>query len=530
MKQIKFLYLPFAIAAVGSLALLQSCKDDPKPIFAKPAIALSGNGSVFLKPSAPISVELNLTSEGGNGKLIVSKNGGFLEEVPLDKTATTFTYNTQTVDATSKEGDVITYSFILENTQELESDPIELKVNVAVYDEITIGTTKVYKVVAPNDNIIPSGTTVKFVTGRKYKIDSLIKFAAGSKLEVQAGVEIYFRAGGPRFAGIDVVLGLVDVQGTATSPVVMTSEKAINGGTPAAGDWWQFRIEGTGPGSNSGIVKYLRIENGGDRAFRLFNVGNGTSISFVQVLRSTTEGIMFTGGDVNVSNLICTDCNGGAFRMGEDYKGRMQFLIGVTVTRTATTAIPEPDDFVIRETAAPIIANVTLIGPGKVFTPNTHGIRYRTVSTGKIYNTVVTEYPRRGVRAVNNGTSELISVTDLTGPSVLAYSYVFNVTTDPYRELAVNFSGTFNATTGASLTNPFFNNTTNKLGSVWTLTAIPGIGVNDFIPNAETVSAFNPTTLGSFFVSAPYAGAIKDASATSDWTKGWTKNPDGTIR
>lgn len=511
------------IICMAVIFSIQSCSNDPEPVYAKPGITIEGNASVLLKPSAVISVTLNLQAEGGNGKIIIDRNGAFLEEITPDRNATTFTYNTQTVSPTAAEGDEIKYRFILVNTQELESDPIEFTVGVARYDLVTVGTTALYKIETPADNIIPEGQTIKLSRNRSYFLESSIQFATGSTFVVEEGVKLYISTEGVNKRSINV-LGQVNIQGTATNPVVFTSDKTIRpGSTPAPGDWIQFRIQGTGPGSNSGTVRYLRIEySGSDRGFRLVNVGSGTSLSYIQVFKSSTEGFMPTNGDVNLSYLVATDCDGGGFRLGDNYTGNMQFVIAVSTTRT----IVDADELVIRETAAPRIANATLVGPGAAYTVNVHGIRFRATSQGKVYNTIVAEYPRRGVRLNEN-----VVTTDLSGPTVFAHSFSFNVTSEPYRDDRTGGTNPFRGSiVNDAFVNPYFNNVTGLNGTTPTLTTIAGIGTNDFVPAAEQVSTFNPTTLGSFFTAAPFVGAIKDNAAASDWTRGWVKNPDGSIR
>ncbi|MBX2946724.1 MAG: hypothetical protein KF725_12895 [Cyclobacteriaceae bacterium] len=519
----KIFFTMLGMVCLTVVLTIQSCSDDPDPVFGQPAISIQGDPLVLLKPGATISVTLNLDAEGGNGKLVVNRNGAFLEEVVLVSTATTFTYNTQTVPATLLEGDEIAYQFVLVNTQQLESAPVSFTVSVASYDQVTVGTTPLYKIEAPSDNIIPEGQTVKLSRNREYFLDASIQFATGSTFTVEEGVKLYINTAGTDKRSINV-LGQVNIQGTATNPVVFTSDKVLQAGaTPAAGDWIQFRIQGTGPGSNSGTVRYLRIEySGSDRGFRLVNVGSGTSISYVQVYKSTTEGFMPTNGDVNLSYVICTDCNGGAFRFGDNYTGNVQFAIAVSTTRTTTDA----DELTIRETATPKIANVTLVGPGADYGVNVHGIRFRSTSQGKVYNSIVTAYPRRGVRLNEN-----VVTTDINGPTVFAHSYSFDVATEPYRDDRAGGTNPFRGSIVDDVfVNPYFNNVTGLDGTTPILTTIAGIGKNDFIPNAETTSVFNPSTLGSFFVSAPFVGAIKDNNTASDWTRGWVKNIDGTIR
>ncbi|MGC4234991.1 MAG: hypothetical protein QM594_18610, partial [Niabella sp.] len=246
------------------------------------------------------------------------------------------------------------------------------------------------------------------------------------------------------------------------------------------------------------------------------DVGAATNISYVQIFKSTTEGVMITNGNAKLKYIVATDCEGGSYRLGDSYEGFMQFIISASSTYFA-----ELDDFTIREDAKLVIANATILGPGSGAS-NTHGIRMRANAAPKMYNCIVSQFPRRGVRVVDN-----VQVTNLNGLAVFAYSYVFNVPSDPYRDNGVLFAGTFNAD-GTPLQNTFHNNVLAKTGNNYTLSTIAGIGVGDFVPDAETASAFNPATIDPFFTAASFVGAVKNDA--EDWTKGWVKNADGTIR
>jgi hypothetical protein len=492
-------------------------QDEPDPVFGAPQLSLSGDNSGMYKPGDPVSVTLNLNAEGGSKSLVVNRDGGFLEEITLDATASTYTYATETVPATAEEGDAIEYSFILVNQQDTESSPVEYTANVAVYDPVTIGTTEVYAVALPEDGIISEGQTVKFARGRNYFLAGPVSFAPGSRLEIEPGVTVYLNT---EADPVSVVIDNAEAEivGTSTEPIVMTSDKVLRGTAPEPGDWGIFNIRGGGAGTSQGRIQYLRLEYPTARAFRLQNVGDGTEISYVQVYYANGEGFMPTDGNVNMSHLVATNCRGGGFRLGDEYSGNIQYLIAVT-----SEASEEADDLSIRENSTATVSNATFIGPGADYPQNTHGIRLRASSQGKVYNTIVAEYPRRGVR----GTDE-IQVTDINGPTVFAHSYVFNVGNDPFANLALPFAGTFDPQTGERLDNPFNNNITSITTEGYTANAIPGIGVNDYVPEAETASEFNPTALGDFFQAAPFVGAIRNAD--EDWTRGWVKNPDDSIR
>lgn len=498
------------------LAALSGCKDK-EVVYPNPVLSVSGDATGEFKPGASLSVTLNINAGGGAKSIIVKRAGGFLEEVPVNADATTFTYSTQKVPETLAEGEEVAYGFALVNKNDVQSAEVAYTVKAALYDKVTVGSESLYNVTIPTDGIVNSGTTIKLIKGRKYQVSSSLTFAKGAKLQVEEGVTVYMLAGQSNPVAIEVQ-GEADIRGTSTAPVVFTSTRVLTSATPAApGDWTWLRLTGSGNESNNGVVKYLRIEYGGDRAFRLTDVGQATEIDYVQVYKASGEGVMVTNGNARLKHIVATDCQGGSYRLGDSYSGLMQFIISVNSDQYA-----ENDDFAIREDASPVIANVTLLGPGQD-EANTHGMRMRANAKPKVYNAVIAEFPRRGLRGGDN-----VTITNMAGTAVFAHSFIFNVKSDPYRDLAVAFAGTFDPVSGERLTNLFNNNVIALKGSAFTVETLAGIGVGNFVPSAEKASTFNPSSLNAFFSSAGYVGAVNNAAG--DWTKGWVKNPNGAVR
>ncbi|GMQ27878.1 hypothetical protein [Algoriphagus confluentis] len=510
-NQVKYSFRLFLALIVCSG--LGSCGEDEPPVFSAPELSLAGSENILVKVGEVIPVTINFTAEGGAKELVVYRDGGVLEVVPLTPEATSVTYTNQTVPLTALEGEQFQYEFSVVNTQDLESSRVGLTVSARQYDLVTIGGQELYEVFPPEDGVIPSGTELRFVTGRNYLFRGSFFLAAGNTFTVQSGVTLYMDSEAESPITIELGEGsTAAVVGTASSPVVMTSSATL-GGTPTAGDWNRFRLNG----SVNSQIRYLRTEFANE-GLRVSDTDDSNTIEYVQVMNTGEEGFYITNGNVNLKYLYSLNAGTGGFRIGDNYEGNLQFLIAQLSER-----FDEATELEIRETAKPTISNVTLIGPG-VDTQNTHGVRLRSASEGKIYNAIVASFPRRGLRMNDN-----VVVNGLEGPTVFAYSFIFDVPTDPYRDDTSNgnpFRGFLDE--NGEFQNPFFNNVTGFEEGNPILTAIPGIGTNAFIPDSEVVSDFNPTALGSFFTAAPYVGAV--TSEQNDWTRGWTKNPDGSIR
>lgn len=133
-------------------------------------------------------------------------------------------------------------------------------------------------------------------------------------------------------------------EGTETDPIVFTSSKSIR----KAGDWGgilllgeapinkfgnsasvNFDLDatyasygGTNPASNSGILKYVRIEYAGAKikgfgthnALFLGGVGNQTTIENVMVSHSGGDSFEVFGGDVNLNKLISNKSSSNDFK------------------------------------------------------------------------------------------------------------------------------------------------------------------------------------------------------------------------
>lgn len=516
----------FEIRMIGMLMVLASLmglyacnNDDDAPVvtFDAPVLSLSSPTTLALKPGAAIEATFSIEAEGGLKSIIVNRGGGFLEEIELDdQDASSFTYTGQTVPSDAAEGDEITYEFIGVNTQDTEAAPVSMAISVTVYDQTTVGGTALFNVTPtlPADGVVPAGTTVKFAANRAYYIGqpgtdvSEITFELGATLIIEEGATVYMQS------GVDMemtVFGTLDVQGTANNPVVMTSEHVLIADTDAeAGDWATFQIEGEGDGSNSGTFRYVRIEYAGDRAFILDNVGNGTTISHVQVWKCTDEGMFIGDGDVNLSHMVVTDSEDTQYRLDDAYKGNMQFILAVISLQD-----DGDESMYLRGDSRATISNVTVVGPGLIEgIGEPDGLRFWSTQGNKVYNAIVAELPSWGVRAEQSESDGRPAVTDINGPVVFAHSYVFN--TEAQDEVTGNQGRDDGAT---FFTDASFNNSSD---------AVEGIGPLDFVPDSAPSSTFDPTTLGSFFRAASYAGAVENAA--NDWTTGWVKNPDGSLR
>lgn len=505
-----------AVLAMALLVMACDKEDDPEPLPATPTIALQGDSEIIVKSGETIDVALTLNAAGGSRSLIVNKNGGFLEEVALTESQTSYTYSNESVPADAEEGEEFGYEFILVDQQAQESAPVGVTVSTARYDLITVAGESLYDATITTDGTVPSGYHMKLISGRNYFIGSSLEFEANTSLTIEAGVHVYLDKNADSPVEISVEEGVnVSIVGTADNPVVFTSSGVLDG-TAEPNDWDRFRYGDV----QNGVFQYVRSEYA-DQGIRFGDTDDSNTVDHLTTYHTGGEGFYFTNGNVNARYLVAVNSEGGSFRLGDAYEGKIQFAIGM-IGETFT----DNQELDIREVATPTLANVTLIGPG-IEAENTHGVRLRASSQGKIYNAIVASFPRRGVRLNDD-----VQVTDLDGETVFAYSYVFDVDRDPFRD-DTDLGNPFQGYTDedGNYQNPFFNNITglDEDGDP-ILVPIEGIGPGDFIPaeKVEAVDSFDPSTVDSWFTSVNYVGAVEDEA--DDWTLGWVKNPDGSIR
>lgn len=193
-----------------------------------------------------------------------------------------------------------------------------------------------------NKNVSDEGTQIgngdqEFVfTGKQtlkkgtYILKGWVYIADGAELTIEPGTIIK----GDKQTKAALIAergGKLIAQGTATSPIVFTSEEAKGNRRP--GDWGgiilcgkaetnegEKQIEG-GPrtkfggnddADNSGVLKYVRIEFAGYpfqtdqeiNGLTLGAVGSGTTIDHVQVSYSNDDSFEWFGGTVNCDHLI----------------------------------------------------------------------------------------------------------------------------------------------------------------------------------------------------------------------------------
>lgn len=437
---------------------------------------------------------------------------------------------------------------------------------------------------------VVSGTLTGNVTWSKdtiYKLSGFVRVgsddgttidnAGGKKgvLKIEAGTLI---VGEKSSKGTLIVQrgSKIMAEGTATAPIIFTSEKAE--GSKAAGDWGGLVIcglapiniagghaeleggygayfGGNTPTDNSGILKYVRVEYAGIpinpnqeiNSFTFGGVGNGTTLSYLQASYGGDDSFEWFGGTVNADHLIAYRGVDDDFDTDNGYSGHIQFGLGIRDKNIADFGPSgasngfESDNDANSSINAPFttveFSNMTIVGPKKdtataIATPFKNGALIRRNSKHKIFNSVIIGYPNAisvdGNTTVANSIAGDMQIRNTVisgtnGTNGNGYFVLGDVTTPSATTTWV--TGTWATAKDWFLDATFGNSIVPRWdalgidGSIFEAGITPTLTLTGSSP---LLSGANFTGLNSAFASVAYRGAF----GATDWTTSWTEwNP-----
>ncbi len=211
-----------------------------------------------------------------------------------------------------------------------------------------------------------------------YQLNGRVVVDAGVTLTVEAGTIIKGEEGDGANASVLIVGkgGMIDAQGTAESPIVMTSvldniavgqrngsnldetdnglwgglivlgdapisadaSEALVEGLPANEPWAVYG--GSDAADNSGILSYVSVRHGGTligdgneiNGITFAGVGNGTTVEHIEVFATLDDGVEFFGGTVNASHVSVTAQGDDAYDIDQAYSGTIENFVYVAGT------------------------------------------------------------------------------------------------------------------------------------------------------------------------------------------------------
>lgn len=514
---------------IAGFALMVGCERDKDLILVEATVEiLNYDGNALIQePGGTVDIDAQMQSIAGIEKVEILLDGTVAENIVLEQPLAYSHLFTYTIPSEASIG--TEYSIVFKMTDAIG--------RVTESQVVKIIADQPYSV----EEFVFEGTTYQRIKGRvnedltltndqSWLIDSIVAIDEGAVLAIEAGTTVYFRAyDNTTVSTLSINRGSrIQAIGTRTQPIVFTSSK-VNGGSPAPGDWGGlmlhghaptnagstvlydgFRYGGTRPTDNSGSLRFVRIEYAGKRslhALQLFGIGSGTSVEYIQTYRSYNHAYRVRGGRVSLRYIAGIHHGGYGIWADEGWQGNGQFWLFQTAVAATLTPVNywnqarsiefrnHDTDFSRQPRTTFRLSNITLIGNGNQVADGTRrGIRIRTGSQGFMYNTIVTQFPSDGVRSEDLPAGEYGVSTILD--RIRSYGNATN-----WGEYAVILRNSGNYDLSEA--------------------PVPGISLGNF--RGIVASSYNPTAMSSWFVSAPYIGAVDPAN---DWTSGgvWFRN------
>lgn len=267
-----------------------------------------------------------------------------------------------------------------------------------------------------------------------YRLTGALVVGNGATLRIKPGVVITATelASDTDFSNVRYIVvaqgGKIFVEGTASQPVVMTSDvkvpgewgglvicgkapiNVVDGGAGTAqAEVSGLTYGGTEVNDNSGSIKYLRIEYSGyaynaDKEFNglsMFGVGKGTTIEYVQVHEGSDDGFEWFGGTVDSRYLVVTnfmdEVPDDLFDWTEGWNGVGQYWYGIRTNdgNRGIEADNSSQNHMQTPISNPTISNVTLIGNGvsnQSNSPENQAIKLRVGTKVQFSNVVLKDW------------------------------------------------------------------------------------------------------------------------------------------
>ncbi len=510
-------------------------------------------------PSLTISTQLpdEILQEAGNDifqdfKLQSAKGlqrfEVFLDDRPFESISYDGEINVEysflyTIPSDTPNGTRSKFEFVLSDiTGEQVRYEINFRVNTTFFEQPdTIGDTPVVRLKGRlnRDYVLEAQNT--------YVVDSVLSVENNSVLTVEAGSTVYFTATGDPNNQSKLVItrgSKITAEGTAENPIVFTSERILRSEEPSPADWdglvvygfapnneaavvldEGFRYGGDQPNDNSGVLRYLRIEYAGNvndnsqHALRLYGVGAATQVDHIHIFRNYNIGIRLRGGRVNLKYIAAIGHGGYGLWADRGWQGKGQFWLFQTDVQATLVPVNywniarsvemrnDADNFLKNPRTTFTISNVTCIGNGYqegIDTGTRRGVRLRTGAIGSFQNAIITGFPNDAAR-VEDLDIEVLGV-DMIFDNIRSFDNANNYEQEARTVFFEDPNDEYNVTDDP----------------------VAGISLTNFIGSEP--SPFDPATMDNFFTSAPYIGAVENAS--NDWTSdgNWFKDIDGNIR
>lgn len=262
------------------------------------------------------------------------------------------------------------------------------------------------------------------LTSGTYKLTGKLEVLEGAVLTIRSGVTIEASDISDSRREIRYIAvaqgGKINVEGTNSSPVVMTSttkapgawgglvicgRAPINKGLTAQAEVSDLTYGGTNVDDNSGSLRYLRIEYSGyaynsEKEFNglsLFGVGKGTTIEYIQSYEGSDDAFEWFGGTVDSRYLVAINAHSEVgddiFDWTEGWNGTGEYWYGKRTNNgnRGIEADNNSSNHGANPTSNPTIRHLTLIGAG-AGGPEPQAIKMRVGTNGNFDNVVLSNW------------------------------------------------------------------------------------------------------------------------------------------
>ncbi len=280
---------------------------------------------------------------------------------------------------------------------------------------------------------VPAGTHVKAFP------ETNLVVARGSKLmaEGTANAPITFSSVDEGFDGLNewggiMMLGFAPQYGQGGTGLCTTGNNTYCNVLADGLDGMYYG--GDDAADNSGIVKYVRIAEGGlgvapnkeFNALSMGGVGHGTTLEYIHIHNNLDDGLEWWGGTANAKHLVFTGVEDDDLDFDEGYKGNIQHALIIKANGEKLSPGNDPrgieanssdGDYVTQTEAT--LANITIIG-GAV-NAGEPGMRLRGAVNVSMYNSAVMGYEASCARIDNADTDGLgtIEYSNVTMQNVI---------------------------------------------------------------------------------------------------------------
>lgn len=435
-----------------------------------------------------------------------------------------------------------------------DEKPITTESTKTLYEESTVldGDGNVIENITTITDRGEGVGTMTFTKDITWVLNGLVFVNSGQTLTVEPGTLIKGKSGQGDNASALIVArgGMIMAEGTASEPIIMTSE--TDGGqlpATARGLWGGLIVLGnaglnSSPGEsaiegiptsetrglyggdndadNSGKLAYISIRHGGTdigagneiNGLTLGGVGHGTSIHHIEIVANNDDGVEFFGGTVNVNNICIAYCGDDNVDYDEGWRGKAQFIF---VTQDPASGDrggehdggTDPED--AQPYATPVFYNCTYMGNG-----GKRALTFRDNAGGEYHNSIFYNWDK-GVDIEDlTGDGEDSKKRFEAGQLKIVDNIFYMVAGDDVAKIILS------ASSDAALADKDLNGTANSSGN-----KVEDPGLVGGIPTKD-VTATGLSGDG-FIKNVTYKGAFEPG--IDAWIKGWTKtDADGLIK